>query len=316
MSDIQVRCTSDKNVSLTFTWNEFNPFHLVDIEGIYGIESNVVTSENTTIDGATYQGATAKERYIELTVEMDGNYQENRTLLYRCFPIKRTGTMEYIEGGKRKTIEYKVESLVPGAIKGVVRDYTVSLRCPDPYFRDPADTEVRMAYWTSDFSFPACFPEEGRVFGHYEAELVKEVENESGAGNIGITIVFHVEGDVKNPVIYHMESGEYTRVGGGDSDFILGYGQYIVITTHTGEKDVYLIENATQEMIGDLKNKYGMVDWKKAVEKYGKDINEYLDEDSAFIQLQDGTNTLAYSAKEGIGNLTVSVYYRVSYLGV
>ena len=42
MSDIKVVCTSDKNVSLTFTWDDFTPFHLVDIEGIYGIESNVV----------------------------------------------------------------------------------------------------------------------------------------------------------------------------------------------------------------------------------------------------------------------------------
>lgn len=34
MSDIKVVCTSDKNVSLTFTWGDFTPFHLVDIEGI------------------------------------------------------------------------------------------------------------------------------------------------------------------------------------------------------------------------------------------------------------------------------------------
>ena len=67
MSDIKVVCTSDKNVSLTFTWDNFTPFHLVDIEGIYGIESNVVTSENTTTDGSTYQGATAKERNIAVS---------------------------------------------------------------------------------------------------------------------------------------------------------------------------------------------------------------------------------------------------------
>ena len=64
MSDIKVICTSDKNVALTFTWDEFTPFHLQDIEGIYGIESNVVTSENTTTDRSPYQGAPAKERII------------------------------------------------------------------------------------------------------------------------------------------------------------------------------------------------------------------------------------------------------------
>mgnify|MGYP000319106419 CR=1 FL=1 len=34
MSDIKVICTSDKNVALTFTWDEFTPFHLLDIEGM------------------------------------------------------------------------------------------------------------------------------------------------------------------------------------------------------------------------------------------------------------------------------------------
>lgn len=45
-------------------------------------------------------------------------------------------------------------------------------------------------------------------------------------------------------------------------------------------------------------------------------INEYLDEDGEFIQLQDGTNTLTYTADEGTNYLSVSVYYRISYLGV
>ena len=224
MSDIKVICTSDKNVAITFTWDDFTPFHLVDIECIYGIESNVVTSENTTIDGSTYQGATAKERHIDLIVEMDSNYLANRNLLYRCFPIKRTGIMEYIEDGKSKVIEYEVEGIIPGEITGVVRDYTISLKCTDPYFKDLTDTEVVMASWVSDFFFPACFPEEGRVFGHREADFVKVIENDSGADEIGITVVFKADGTVKNPAIYHTESGEFTKVGYEENDFILSSG--------------------------------------------------------------------------------------------
>lgn len=316
MSDIKVICTSDKNVAITFTWDDFTPFHLVDIEGIYGIESNVVTSENTTIDGSTYQGATAKERHIDLIVEMDSNYTENRNLLYRCFPIKRTGTMEYIENGQSKVIEYEVEGIIPGEITGVVRDYTISLKCTDPYFKDLTDTEVVMASWVSDFFFPACFPEEGVIFGHREADLVKTIENDSGADEIGITVIFKADGTVKNPAIYHTESGEFTKVGYEDNDFILSSGQYVVISTHTGKKDIFLIDNVPQAEIEENRNRYGMIDWDKVVEKYGQDINEYQDEDGDFIQLQDGTNTITYSAEEGINYLSVSIYYRISYLGV
>lgn len=316
MSDIKVICTSDKNVSITFTWDDFTPFHLVDIEGIYGIESNVVTSENTTIDGSTYQGATAKERHIDLIVEMDGNYSANRNLLYRCFPIKRTGTMEYIEGGESKVIEYEVEGIIPGEITGVVRDYTISLKCTDPYFKDLTDTEVVMASWVSDVCFPICLPEEGIEFGHREADLVKAIENDSGADNIGITAVFRADGTVKNPAIYHTESGEFTKVGYEGNDFFLFSGQYVVIFTHTGKKDIFMIDNVAQGEIEENRNKYGMIDWEKVVEKYGQNINEYQDEDGDFVQLQDGTNTLTYSAEEGVDYLSVSVYYRISYLGV
>ncbi|MCH5340053.1 MAG: phage tail family protein [Acetatifactor sp.] len=316
MSDIKVICTSDKNVAVSFTWNGFTPFHLVDIEGIYGIESNVVTSENTTIDGSTYQGATAKERYVNLIVEMDSNYSENRNLLYKCFPIKSSGTMEYIEDGEIKVIKYEVESIIPGKTTGVVRDYTLSLICPDPYFKDPIDTEIIMASWVSDFFFPAEFPAEGIEFGHRKTEYVKVIENTNGADNTGITVVFKAGGTVKNPAIYHTESGEFFKVGFEGNDLFLESGQYVIICTHTGKKDVYLIDKAHQAEIEDVRNRYGLIDWERVVDQYGQSINEYMDEDGTFIQLQYGTNTLTYSAEEGINFLSVSIYYRVSYLGV
>ena len=185
----------------------------------------------------------------DITVEMDGNYKENRNLLYRTFPIKRTGTMQYIEDGEAKAIEYEVESVIPGATTGVVRDYTISLKCTDPYFKDLADIEVVMASWVSDFYFPACFPEEGRIFGHREADLVKEIENESGADNIGIVVIFRADGAVKNPAIYHTESGEFTKVGYLDNDFIMSSGQYVIINTYTGKKNAYLLDGVTQAEI-------------------------------------------------------------------
>ncbi len=316
MSDIKVICTSDKNVSTTFTWTEFTPFHLVDIEGIYGIESNVVTSENTTTDGSTYQGATARERNIMLSVEMEGNYRENRELLYRCFPVKRTGLMEYIEDDNHKTIEYEVESIMPGIATGKVRDYSISLKCPDPYFKDPTSIEVKMAEWVPDWYFEGDFPEEGVEFGHREAELVKEIENTSGADNIGITVVFQADGAVTNPAIYHTESGQFTKIGYQGNDFTLQPGQYAVINTQTGNKNIYLLDGISQAELEAYLDRYGIPDWNKAVSLNGQVINAYTDEEGDFIQLSPGINTITYSADAGVDYLTVSLYYRISYSGV
>ena len=78
----------------------------------------------------------------------------------------------------------------------------------------------------------------------------------------------------------------------------------------------YLLDGVTQAEIENHKDNYGVIDWDTVIEKYGTVINEYLDEDGEFIQLQDGTNTLTYTADEGTNYLSVSVYYRISYLGV
>lgn len=175
-----------------------------------------------------------------------------------------------------------------------------------------------MASWVSDFYFPACFPEEGRIFGHREAELVKEIENDSGADNIGITVIFRADGNVKNPAIYHSESGLFTKIGYEGNDFELSSGQYIVINTHTNHKNIYLLDGVTPAEIEEHKDRYGVIDWEEVVKLYGETINQFLDEskNGDFIQLQDGKNTLTYSAESGLSYLSVSVYYRIHYLGV
>ena len=279
-------------------------------------EETATTSENTTTDGSTYQGSTAKERNIVITAEIDGDYRKNRELLYRVFPKGRTGTLEYSEDGDIKTITYRVESVTPGATTGVVRDYTISLICTDPYFKDLSDVEVVMASWVSDWYFENGFDINGVEFGHREAELVKEIENNNGADNIGITAIFRADGIVKNPAIYHSESGKYIKVGYAGNDFELQSGQYVVIFTHTGKKNIYLLDGVSQAEIEEHKDRYGMIDWETVVSMYGTIINQYLDEDGDFIQLQDGTNTITYNAESGINYLSVSVYYRISYLGV
>lgn len=54
-----------------------------------------------------------------------------------------------------------------------------------------------MASWVSDWYFENGFDINGVEFGHREAELVKEIENNNGADNIGITAIFRADGIVK-----------------------------------------------------------------------------------------------------------------------
>ena len=48
----------------------------------------------------------------------------------------------------------------------------------------------------------------------------------------------------------------------------------------------------------------------------GVNINEFLAEGSEFIQLQHGKNTITYTADTGTNYMSVSIFYRLLYLGV
>lgn len=300
--DKKITCTNEDNLAVQFGY-EFDPFFLVSIEGIYGISANVTTSENTTVDGATYQGSTAKQRNIVITIQMDRNYKENRDLLYRVFKLKRTGILEYREDGDTKLIDYKVEDIEIGE-KGVVREATISLICPDPFFRDPRDAEIVMASWVNDLEFLEEFPEEGIEFGHREAELVKEIINQTGADNIGIMVAIKADGPVINPAIHHSEAEEHIKL-----ETTMNSGDIIVITTGQNKKKTWKLQNVNQSEIEEK-------GYEKLIEERGTNINEYISEGSEFIQLQHGKNTVTYKADSGTDYMSVSVFYRLLYLGV
>lgn len=91
----RIICRNEDGVQVEFNYS-FEPFFLVSVDGIYTVSNNVVTSENTMVDGSTYQGSTTKQRNIVITAQMERDYQANRDLLYKCFKPKSTGLFTYI----------------------------------------------------------------------------------------------------------------------------------------------------------------------------------------------------------------------------
>lgn len=300
--DRRIICTNENKIAVEFNY-DFAPFFLKSVEGIYGISANVTTSENTTVDGSTYQGSTVKERNIVITAQMDGNYKENRDFLYRVFKLKSAGIFTYIEDGDTKQIDYMVEDIDIGE-DGIVRDIVVSLVCPDPFFRDLKDIEVKMAAWIDGLEFPVCLPEEGIEFGYRQADLVKEIGNDTGADNIGIMAVIRADGAIKKPAIHHSETGEYMKL-----EISLERGQAVIITTGQNKKKTWLLEDVGQDEISEK-------GYEALIEEKGTNINEYISEGSEFIQLQHGINTITYAADSGLDYMNVSIFYRLLYLGV
>ena len=137
----KIVCKNEDNVEIEFSYEDDAEFFLISCDGIYSVSNNVVTSENTMTDGSTYQGSTTKQRNIVITAEFDSDYQSRRDFLYKIFKPKSPGTFYYTENAEQREIEYRVEGIEIDEA-GVCRNAVISLICPDPFFKDPADTTV------------------------------------------------------------------------------------------------------------------------------------------------------------------------------
>lgn len=287
--DRRITCSNKDGVILTFGERGATPFLLADAEGCYSVENNVTISENTMSDGGVYQGSVAKIRNIVLTLVdyLDNVY--NRNLLNALFKSGEIGTLVFQEEENERKIEYVVESLNSTGEYGA-RTYTVSLLCADPYFYALSDVKVYMAAWIPNFEFIHTFIASGEEFGYRSSVRLQNIVNDNAANNIGLDISISARGDVVNPSITRVESDESIKIGSTNNPFTAEAGDVIRITTANNDKHVYLIrEGVTTE------------------------INEYLTEDSVFIQLMRGDNHIGYSATSGENNMIVEIAYRLKF---
>ena len=290
----KITCTNEDGISVIFT-DSFSPWLLENCDGIYETRNSVSTSENTMTDGSTYQGSVTTMRNIVLTLRdtaEDEKHQANRALLYALFKPKSDGLFVYEENGLTRQIAYKVEYVTIDSVPRS-RRATVSLLCPDPYFVDPEDIIVQMSSWVSQFEFQHEFVSGGEEFGYRVEERIKTIYNESASDYIGITITIDAAGPATNPKVTHVEQNESIEVGTTGNPLNLLFGDKLIITTHTNNKHVYLERGGVRE-----------------------EINEYLSEDSEFLQLMHGENTFGYEADSGVNNLTVTISFRYRYPGV
>jgi len=284
------------NFSLTFGEEEFQPFILASVDGLYSVKNNVQMSDNTMTDGSTYQGSIAVKRNIVLRI-MDNPQSEdfvydqyNRDILYTLFRKGEFGTLIYTENGVSRKIECQTESITR-ALKGS-RIFTISLLCPNPMFTDVDDKRVAMANWISNFQFPHNFVEEGEEIDYKSDVRSVNIVNDIAADNTGLTIEIVASGTVSNITISHIELDEHISVGSTGKSFTMVLGDKLIITTGLNNKHVRLVHNGvTSEM------------------------NQYVTEDSEFIQLIYGNNNITYSATTGEEYMSVNISYNFQYEG-
>lgn len=288
-----ITCDNHKGYKMTFSTDAFTPFVLANVDGLYLSENNVTVSDNTMTDGGTYQGSVKKKRNIVLTIMDAPNNvynQRNRDALYILFAEASLGTLTYEENGVTRKIDYYVEKVYKAKMTN--RLITVSLICADPFFYDVEGSTVQMANWEADFTFPHAFQAEGEPLGHRSQVRLINIINDTATDNIGMTITLEASYDVRNPRITRVESDTYIQLGSEDYPFDMVNGDVVIITTSVNDKHAYLLRGTEKT-----------------------EVNEYITEESKYIQLMRGDNHIGYEAELGDEYLAVSIQYRMKYSG-
>lgn len=282
-----VKCVNNNGMSATFEYDHDNTeFFLVSLDGVYSIKNAVNTSQNATTDGSSYSGEALEQRNIVITANIRRNYQKNRDTLSRVFKVHSEGTFYHTEEGQTRKIEYYVES-IDIAEKGIIRPCTISLICPDPYFKDDEATHIEMASWEDGFEFEIEIDEEvGMEFGARSKETIKVVDNDSTI-SIGIQMTIIAEDIVINPVIMNVTTGETLKLL-----CEMLPDDEIVITTDLGNIDVIL---------------------RRGGKEY--DYNYTVDEDNeGYVQLETGRNYINYTADSGGDYMNVNFDFENRYV--
>lgn len=249
------------------------------------MKNAVNTTQNATTDGSSYAGEALEQRNIVITVQMRRNYQQNRDTLSRVFKVHSEGTFYHTEDGETRKIKYSVENLSVDD-KGILRQATISLICPDPYFKDAESTHIEMSNWENNFEFPCEIPEEGMEFGIRSKETIKVVDNDSTTA-IGIKMTIIADDIVVNPSIMNITTGETLKLL-----CTMIPNDEIVITTTQGNIDVVLYRD--NEKI---------------------DYNYTVDEENeGYVQLETGRNYISYTADSGDDYMNVNFDFENCYV--
>ena len=271
--------------SLELTHND--AYAVKSILGLDPPDGIINTVRNAGQDGSVFNSAYMDERVITITLAINYPAEINRINLYKYFKIKYPVKIRYKNGSRNVWIIGYTQS-VQIAFFDKKETAQITVRCPDPYFNDANTTMQEMSNVLALFEFPFDIEETDPVeMSRIELGREQNISNRSDVP-IGMKIRIYASGNVVNPQIYNVRTGEFLKI----LDTMIT-GDVIEINTMKGSKSATRYrEGVKTSMIG------------------------YFAEGSVWLQLLPGENVMAMYADVGAENLYIDITSTDQYEGV
>lgn len=262
-----------------------------DVIGISDSKNEIYSFSTIGNDGMTILGNTIKSKTIEIAGNINETNKERAIEARRRLNVilnpNQKGRLRYENGDLVRVIECQAETVIFKRSK-VFYQFIVHFICPDPYWKDEAESVEDIASWIGGLQFPLEIAETGIEIGYREPSLIVNVNNR-GDVKTGIRIVFRANATVTNPKLLNVDTREFIKF----NNLTLYSGDVLEVSTHYGKKKITL-------------NRNGII----------TDAFKYLDIDSSYLMLETGDNLFRYDAETNQERLEVTIYYDNRYIGV
>ena len=234
----------------------YTPYTITEIEGIASPEATINLSDLALLDGQKFNSAKANTRTINIAFAIEYGAEANRLNVYKVIRVKKP-----------------------------LR--TVTLICPQPYFRAVNDVIDQLGQNIRAFHFPFAITADDPVpLGIFVDSPIVTVMN-TGEADTGIIFDISIYNSVEGITITDTETGEFFKVNGS-----FNAGTRLIISTVPGDKYVTYV--------------------------YGSNINRFssVAPGSTWFVLSD-TRTFVYSLDSGdLGDIAIEINHDALFEGV
>ena len=194
-----IEYTNKKGHKARISDGKESQFAFHDLDGVDAPDATISTDQTAGYDGSTVTSATVYTRNIVLSFYLMGDIDRAKKDIYKVFQIKKEGVFHYVSDAWDVEIPCYVEKCeIPPTKRPLIA--TVSLLCPEPYFKAVQSIVAEIQNITNNFYFPLVLPEEGIALGIINPYYSANIKNE-GDVPLGITVEFRINGDVVKPKI-------------------------------------------------------------------------------------------------------------------
>lgn len=184
------------------------PFTIIAIEGLNPPDATINTNKSALLDGEKFNSSKVNMRILNLAFVIEDNPAENRLKIYKVLKSKQYVKVYFKTDERDVYIEGYVNSMPIGYFD-MKQTVTVSIVCPQPYWRDIETIINDLNTIVPNFHSPFYSTAEPMIVFSYISNTPSVTVENKGDIDTGMIIELYARNAISNPKIYNYDTQEY-----------------------------------------------------------------------------------------------------------